>query len=497
MAKYIGITLGPIGDTMSLTSTPAGLWAASYLFSFLAHEIRRGIGKEGLLQDDYEYKPGFTVRSLYEKGVGLYHDRIIYEADEIHDLDNAYIAVKNAVDTVIDGFAVSDAIKTEKANIKDFFERYLNIHIVCMDIEDNENFLFKINDVLDAAELEKSFPTVLSQKNPVLALFEGKEDNRNAAIKTSFLMARKNDNVIMLHDSERRIKDLPSIAAAVENSPYKNNEKALRYYAVIRADGDNMGAAIKKITNEADYHDFSRRCFDYGCKTAETVLRYCGIPIYVGGDDLLCISPLMVGNKDEEALTFLDMIREIRDGFKQIFPEGDLSFGVQIQYVKAPLYEALDRSGGLLFGTAKSNKPGAVAINIQKHSGQSAETLMKYSTVEGEKVCDQVNRLIKMHASEETLKSVGKHISDFSVLFNCAGQGGEDKLENFFKNVFDNGVSDSDRNYLNKINTLANLIINAAESEKRKIDPAEEIGAYIRLIKFFSEKLIDEEEAVK
>ena len=31
--KYIGITVGPIVETLLLTTKPAGLWGASYIFS--------------------------------------------------------------------------------------------------------------------------------------------------------------------------------------------------------------------------------------------------------------------------------------------------------------------------------------------------------------------------------------------------------------------------------------------------------------------------------
>ena len=34
--KYIGITIGPIFDMMNLVSTPAALWATSYMFSMIS-----------------------------------------------------------------------------------------------------------------------------------------------------------------------------------------------------------------------------------------------------------------------------------------------------------------------------------------------------------------------------------------------------------------------------------------------------------------------------
>ncbi len=500
MAKYIGITLGPIGDTMSLSSSPAGLWAASYLFSYLAHEIRINIGKDGLVRDSYNFRDGHTVGELFDKGVGLYHDRIIYEADAEHDLDNAVCAVKQSVDKIIKGFLASIRFAEEKEYLEEFFNEYFNIHIVNLDIGDDENFLLRVNDALDAAELEKSFPSRIKY-NPILKLFDGNEKGRNEEIKASFLVSGTDDNRayswVLTDNTERGIKDLPSIAAVTGTNTYADKEKAAKYYAVIRADGDNMGSTVKKIASEADYIGFSEKCFKYGCKTAEIVLKYGGIPIYVGGDDLLCIVPLMCNDGDKKH-TFLEMITEIRAAFKEEFTDGpDLSFGVQIQYVKAPLYEGLNESGRLLFATAKANKPGAVAVNLKKHSGQSAEILIKDIGGIGKEIIARLNELILKHASEETLKSVGTHIADFSALFNQAGEIGNTALSRFFDNMFDNGMSKDDLQYIKLIDVLAEKINDVREKSAKNTSEdtlSKVLEAYIRLIKFFSEKADREED---
>lgn len=502
MAKYLGITIGPIGDTMSLTSTPAGLWAASYLFSYLAHEIRKCIGKDDLLQDELEYKDGLKVRDLFSRGVGLYHDRIIYPASEKFNLDHASQAVREAVRNVVRGFQESTIAKESGGELQSFFNEYLNIHIVCIDVEDGENALLKVNDALDTAELEKNFPSEIGS-NPILRLFEGDGEGseKNKMIKNSFLVHNSPEWVML---NQGQIKDLPTIALS-EKGTYTESRKASRYYAVIRADGDNMGRYIKeKVKNDEDYLDFSKKCYKYGCRTASIVLGFGGIPIYVGGDDLLCICPLMCGmdevNGNKVPGTFLDMIKKIREAFFQEFPNPDssesspnLSFGVQIQYVKAPLYEALSESGMLLFGTAKNNKPGAVAINLRKHSGQSAEILIKNigrddKKEKGKSVFDQLNLLIKKHASENTLHSVGMHISEHAALCNQAAAG-ENCLDNFFDNVIADGSSVEDIDYIECIKTLAKQINHGRKSQ----DLANILCAYIRLIMFFSEKTDDEE----
>lgn len=557
MAKYIGITLGPIGDTIDLSSTPAGLWGASYLFSYIAHEIRnnlQGMGVKGLIFDDEIYDSasdsrltGKSVGELFEKGIGLYHDRIIYACNDDEDeaLKTAGTAVKDAVSMIVGGFEKSSLFNdpSSKIEIDKFFYGYFNIHIVCL--EAGEDFLFKVNDALDAAELEKNFASQLDE-NIILSLFDNKKDEakRNEAIKQSFLVThdiaigdkRNQPNKWILFDAKRdKIKDLPYISSGKPHSAYEEGEKAKPYYyfAVIRADGDNMGQTIKEtIKDEASYQAFSKACIKYGCKTANKVLEYGGIPIYVGGDDLLCIVPLME-IVNGQTKTFMDLIAEIRQIFitEDCFKNGpDLSFGVQIQYYKAPLYEALDKSYSLL-GTAKGKKPGACAINIEKHSGQSAGILIEgfCDKEKGQDAFKKVNELIcwkvNDHSSdgenqkantsgkkEQLLHSVGSHIAEFEKFLNQAEKMGPEAVNNFFDNFFDSSFTDSQKKFLTNIKILATEMDHvygidqkkdlpiakkslATETDRvhdvdqnKELSVAEKLEACIRLIKFFSEK---------
>lgn len=36
---YYGITVGPISHTINLTSSPGGLWMASFLFSYIVKKL--------------------------------------------------------------------------------------------------------------------------------------------------------------------------------------------------------------------------------------------------------------------------------------------------------------------------------------------------------------------------------------------------------------------------------------------------------------------------
>ena len=101
MKKYVGITIGPIYDTILEASTPAALWFASSMFS----DITKRICKAVLLEKNFS---GVTLLSPYyagdmeeNDGVGKYHDRIIFSV-EIFDesslkeiLENVKTETKN------------------------------------------------------------------------------------------------------------------------------------------------------------------------------------------------------------------------------------------------------------------------------------------------------------------------------------------------------------------------------------------------------------------
>lgn len=48
---YVGITVGPIADTMAYSSAPVALWFASYLFSSLVRNLCIEIEKKNTERD--------------------------------------------------------------------------------------------------------------------------------------------------------------------------------------------------------------------------------------------------------------------------------------------------------------------------------------------------------------------------------------------------------------------------------------------------------------
>ena len=74
MAKYIGLTIGPINKTIFSAKATRELWGASYIFSYIMKTIIRHF------KDKREFIIPYTKdNSLFQQGqeVGLFHDNFI------------------------------------------------------------------------------------------------------------------------------------------------------------------------------------------------------------------------------------------------------------------------------------------------------------------------------------------------------------------------------------------------------------------------------------
>ena len=80
--KYIGITIGPIVDTMLDVSSPAATWFASFLFSDITRRLCKKILEEEEFKDTEIYSPYYSEEvDIYADGVGKYHDRILFSIE--------------------------------------------------------------------------------------------------------------------------------------------------------------------------------------------------------------------------------------------------------------------------------------------------------------------------------------------------------------------------------------------------------------------------------
>lgn len=524
MSKYIGITIGPIFDMMSLVSTPAALWATSYMFSSISKKTCEKLYNENVeIISPYFDNPKNVPLFNKNDGVGLFHDRIIMSSvgitlERINEIKN-------------------DVLKEVS---KDFFadEDVLSKRILFVaaefDVADSENPILKGGKILDSLELSRKI-MFKEDKNPILEHFTGdlpsdedrtnkedkeqkksKNDKIKETAKNALGIEPKNWQLLTKYGT---IKSLPDIANAVPGS----KKKKYSYYAIVRSDGDNMSQIIKSL-QVSELSAFSENCLHYCADVANLVTKYKGVPVYSSGDDLLAIMPADSGNGEtvfrfisevnrlfsESFKIYTDKIKslnqKISEPEKQI-PVPSLSFGITICYNKFPLYEALEDSAELLFDIAKSKKDCSV-VRLQKHSGQS-EGLLIYN--------DALDDFLKIHdvvLSRETesenaaknqdaqsepqnqmselLLSALYKTEKFKKLFTEAKD--EIQINNLFKNTFDApDHSNNDFVHLNlpefyaAVCTNGRILALSDEGLEKELNNITVFNFALRILKFFVE----------
>ena len=499
MEKYIAVTIGPIFDTINLTSFPAALWAASYMFSSLSKNICETLTQKGVAESDIispKYASDDPLLSR-DDGVGLFHDRIVFRAGSF-DIKDFNKVKEAALSKTVRQFGFED-------KDLDFFRHYFLISAVAYE---SDNPIADSNLPLDSLELMKplAFERGDDQtegKNPILSFFTA-DGERHKSDRIKEQIGKMGIKNWQLYDNNRNIMSLSEIAANGIPKELKKQFKKYKYYALIRSDGDRMSKIVGQLDTAEKITAFSQTCLSYCAEIADKVKQYGGVTIYSGGDDLLALLPVENGNKE----TVFDFIQTANRVFAEKFDQMkktyaitdadvSLSFGVFISYYKFPLYEALERSAELLFGVAKRYR-NCAAIRLQKHAGQSQGLLIFNDSLE--QYLRLHKAIVKDKADEngEVILSAMHKLSLFKTMFNAAGSF--DELQNLFDNTFD-ADAHRDNSFLKTtlpqfFDSLSPLSvqdgchiypITGNEIETDTIDRTQTAESVLRIVKFFTE----------
>lgn len=470
--SYLALTIGPIYDTFLQAKKTRTIWAASYFFSWFIGRILEESYKGSLnvLIPYFNTSEGI-VKSEY--GSGIYADRIYYKTN----------------DAASDEKKVRDIVKkiiTEINIDAPFLEDYLNIHIV-QSQNNSANLLETLNDKLDQQELRKRFPQNINENKLVewLALVPTEND----------LMRIAFDNV-----SKRYFRSLPEIATTMLERITQENKKKyksivvksfdndendlidklktkfpddfkhfMKYFAVIYADGDNIGKILESIKNDEDkLKTFSQKMIEFGIAAEKIIAAYGGNGIYLGGEDILTFAPVACIKKEADSLqTIFDLVDKLDTCFNNtvhtyanelsVTPLPTMSYGIHISYNKWPLNLSMSNAHTLLKEHAKKHfwklqqKDGqnktvylknTLSITLRKHSGHeiTAHILKSGESWKGIKtiVTKYTENLSK--ENDKILAGIIHKLNDevFFTLFEIAARDG--KIEAFFQNYFNEPV---------------------------------------------------------
>ncbi len=111
------------------------------------------------------------------------------------------------------------------------------------------------------------------------------------------------------------------------------------YLAVLRADGDKMGALIADLSSAARHREFSRKLAGFSVNAGTLVEKHFGALVYAGGDDVLALLPV------DQALACADALqrsfKECLRGIQATGPQPTLSVGIGIGHFMEPLEDLL------------------------------------------------------------------------------------------------------------------------------------------------------------
>lgn len=393
---YIGITIGPIVEVLQNAKKTRELWAGSYLFSYLMKAIATGLQAKGYTLLSPVFEPALLNKHT---GVGMFHDRCIAESheaagDAADDIACVIMAAKDALAEIIVDIPPSHG--AQKTAVLVYLDKFLQISWVVTELNHGDNIFIEINRLLDSAELQRSFITE-PDKHKIFTI-TGTDVANKEVDPIAYLQYRVNASALKKeafgNGAQSRFLSMPEIAGREIGISYGDDDDKdpyppdctlkYKYAALIQADGDNVGALVKKVANDpAAAREFSKALFSFAAEVPSIAAVFGAQVVYAGGDDVLSFAPIVF--KDFTVFDYLaaldNRFREIMRALEDRYPEAaylSLSFGVAAVYYKFPLYEALEQARHNLFAGAKQyGRPdkNAVVFELIKHSGLSLKNI--------------------------------------------------------------------------------------------------------------------------
>lgn len=406
---YIAITIGPIFKTMQLARKTREFWAGSLLFSLLAKELCQQIKNEGVNEENF-LVPNPEIFRFEIKNIGLYLDRIVFR-DDLSIWDELE---KKVIDPTLKNLA-KIVSKVEPGLTKEKLKEYFKIYAVRKDIDPNEPPLNQISNCLDNLELFnieqcegkvdiliKSFLENVNSEydennkfqngnNFLKEYFNLKDFNNNIRIPSIVEITTKSLHEIAPFQDQLQIKSIfnktlwnpkpneSDTLQLLKNSYGEQVKNYQKYICVLQADGDKLGSTLMNFDAD-NVKKVSGNLINWCKKDAlNLLLDFGALPIYVGGDDVLCFAPVNNGKK-----SILELAYELNQSYcSKVNQNSTLSIGIKIAYYKSPMFENYSETYDLL-KKAKANSLGestanSCCINFEKHSGQPHEIIFNFN----------------------------------------------------------------------------------------------------------------------
>lgn len=158
-----------------------------------------------------------------------------------------------------------------------------------------------------------------------------------------------------------------------------DNQKPFPYYALLLADGDRMGDAIKQLDTPDKHSELSAKLTAFATSVREIVeTAHHGSLIYAGGDDVLAFVPLHHIVQSAKALS---------EAFKKALSTGQeqaptLSVGVAICHHLDPLSDALTLAREAEKESKRFPGKNALCIKLDKRGGETTTVVDQWGKLD-------------------------------------------------------------------------------------------------------------------
>ncbi len=154
------------------------------------------------------------------------------------------------------------------------------------------------------------------------------------------------------------------------------------YYAILAADGDNMGAVIDSQKSIAEHQKLSQTLSRFAALAEEIIEKHKGCSVYTGGDDVLAYLPMhtVLACADELQREFAGLMGSYegqKDG-KPVKPT--LSVGISINHHIESLSEALELARDAEKKAKQMEGKNGLAIILSKRSGSDRVVAGKFES---------------------------------------------------------------------------------------------------------------------
>ncbi|MFH1118199.1 MAG: type III-B CRISPR-associated protein Cas10/Cmr2 [Bacteroidota bacterium] len=527
MKTYLAFTIGPIYKTLLKARKTREIWISSYLFSYLMRILlieiqKKKIGKF-LIPDLNLLKDYKTFH-----GAGVFNDRCIIELQNGKTFSESDF--KDLSDQIIK--LLSGTFTKKPSLLIKPLKNYLQIYglIAKFDTEklrqekdpQDQSVIFKLNKMMDDLERQSVYHS--SDENITKIIFENVTDfytlgfnkdnvdiqnyqdiikttkgGKKVSVKimsfpsvieiagkqlipTSGQKYNEYENLIkqglsyLVSEDKTQNEDIDdnSILDLLKKDNNSRYRTAHKYICIVNADGDNMGQCLGKIGNEwKKLEKFSKNLTDFSRKSADIIHEYGGHPIYIGGDDLFFLAPVL-STVDGIDQTIFELIKKLDTCFNEIWKKNkipgvdvktSMSYGLSITYYKYPLAEAINLSHHLLQDVAKmAPEKNAIAVQVMHHSGQYSKTVFEKNENAS---FDKFLSLLKEFPLKDTfINSVHDRIRNDKNLIELIGMDELIDFSGYFNNEYDID-SIKDHNRKNFIVQSINIFTSMFEEQKR------------------------------